>query len=156
MKVLYPGSFDPLTLGHLDIIKRAAKIYESVEVLISVNLDKGGRLPVKDRIKLIDNAIQGSKLKNITVKSYEGLTVDYAKKHDFKIILRGIRVSSDFETELEMSQVNKFLSGVETVFLMTSPEYSFIRASRVWELLKLGGDISNLVPTNVASFLDSY
>lgn len=152
MKAIYPGSFDPLTLGHLDIIQRAAKVFEELLILVSDNPDKkSGHIPVKDRIKLIKEATV--KIKNVKITSHTGLTVDYARKHKYKVLVRGIRAASDFETELEMSQINHSLSGIETVFLMTSPEYSFIRASRVWELLQFGGDPKLLVPTNVVKYL---
>ncbi len=152
MKALYPGSFDPLTLGHLDIIKRATEIFGSVEILVSAYSDKDRKLSLKERIKLIKEATYG--MKNVEVNSHDALTVKYAADNKCDVIVRGIRGASDFEYELEMAQINNFLSkGMETVFLMTSPEYSFIRASRVWELLKLGGDIDNLVPRNVANYL---
>ncbi len=152
MRAIYPGSFDPLTLGHLDIIKRASKIFDQVLVLISENPDKSGHIKIADRIKLIKEATKD--LDNIKVSSHLGLTVDYAKKHKYNVLVRGIRAASDFETELEMSQINHSLSnGLETIFLMTSPEYSFIRASRVWELVEFGGDLGLLVPNNVKKFL---
>lgn len=156
MEAIYPGSFDPLTLGHLDIIKRASKILDRLEILVSVNQDKNYRLEPKHRVRLIKEAIQTEGLNNVTVATHRGLTVDYAKENAYKLIVRGIRASSDFEFELEMSQVNQFLAGVETVFMMTSPEFSFIRASRVWELLQLGANISNLVPANVAEYLKDF
>jgi len=156
MKAVYPGSFDPLTLGHLDIVKRAAKIFGSVELLISENPNKQGVLSIEERVKLVEAVLKAEGLNNISIKSYSGLTVDYAKQRGFTVLLRGMRAASDFEAELEMSQVNNFLSELETVFLMTSPEYSFIRASRVWELLRLGADISNLVPKQVANYLKEH
>ncbi len=152
MKAIYPGSFDPLTLGHLDIIKRASKIFDQVLVLISENPDKNGHIDLEDRIKLIKQATKS--FKNVKVASHLGLTVEYARQHKYHVLVRGIRAASDFETELEMSQINHSLSsGLETVFLMTSPEYSFIRASRVWELVEFGGDLSLLVPGNVKKYL---
>ena len=152
MRAIYPGSFDPLTLGHLDIIQRASKVFGEILVLISENPDKSGHIAIADRIKLIEEATKG--LSNIEVASHLGLTVDYARKHNYHVLVRGIRAASDFETELEMSQINHSLSdGLETVFLMTSPQYSFIRASRVWELVKFGGDLDLLVPNNVKEFL---
>ncbi len=156
MKALYPGSFDPLTLGHLDIVRRASKICSKLELLISENPNKHGVLSIEERTQLIKDAIKAEGLTNVSVQCYAGLTVDYARKHNFKLLLRGIRAASDFEAELEMSQVNNFLSELETIFLMTSPEFSFIRASRVWELLRLGADISSLVPHNVATYLKEH
>lgn len=155
MKALYPGSFDPITLGHLDIIKRATEVFGSVEILVSAYSDKNRVLSVEKRMELIKEATKG--IKNLIISSHDALTVDYARKHNCSVIIRGMRAASDFEYEMEMSQINNFLSkGMETVFLMTSPEYSFIRASRVWELLKLGGEIDNLVPKNVADYLREH
>lgn len=153
MKAIYPGSFDPLTLGHLDIIARASQLFDELTILVSANPNKTGTLDLANRLRLAEEAIKAEKLANVKVTSHDGLTVGYAQEHGYKILLRGIRAASDFENELEMSQVNHFLSGLETVFLMTEPKYSFIRASRVWELLRLGADISNLVPANVANYL---
>lgn len=154
MKFLYPGSFDPFTLGHLDIARRASSIAEELEILVSTNPDKNYKLDIDTRIMLIKEAVKD--LVNVKVSSHSGLTVDYIKEKKHEVILRGMRGAFDFEMELEMSQVNNFLSNVETLFLMTSPEYSFIRASRVWELLRLGADIHSLVPKNVAKYLKEY
>jgi pantetheine-phosphate adenylyltransferase len=156
MRAIYPGSFDPLTLGHLDIIRRASTIVDHLEILVSINQDKSTRLEPKHRLRLIQEVIEAEKFINVSVTTHRGLTVDYAKNNGFNLILRGIRAASDFEFELEMSQVNQFLAGVETIFMMTSPEYSFIRASRVWELLQLGANINNLVPQNVAEYLKDF
>lgn len=152
MRAIYPGSFDPLTLGHLDIIERASKVFGKILILVSENPTKSGHIQISDRIRLIQEATKS--LANIEVASHLGLTVDYARDHDYHVLIRGIRAASDFETELEMSQINHSLSdGLETVFLMTSPQYSFIRASRVWELVKFGGNLDLLVPKNVKEFL---
>jgi pantetheine-phosphate adenylyltransferase len=155
MKAIYPGSFDPLTLGHLDVINRASKVFGEILVLVSENLGKSERLDLKTRIKLIREATKD--LNNIKVASSSGLTVEYAKTHGYSVLVRGLRAASDFEVELEMSQINHRLSdGIETVFFMTDPQYSYIRASRVWELVKFGGDITALVPDNVAKELKAY
>ena len=152
MKAVYPGSFDPLTLGHLDIIKRAAKNFVELVILISENPEKAGRIPIQDRINLIKEVTQG--LKNVSVATYSGLTVDYVKNNSHDVLLRAIRDSSDFEAELGMSQINHKISDeIETIFLMTNPQYSFIRSSRVWELVQFNGDISELVPENVKNYL---
>lgn len=154
MRAIYPGSFDPLTLGHLDIIERASKIFHEVLILISENTEKSARIPLEERIRLIEEAC--SHMSNVKVGSNAGLTVTYAKKHGYHCLLRGMRAASDFEGELELSQINHALSdGLETVFLMTDPKYSFVRASRVWELLKYGGDISLMLPENVALYINS-
>ena len=152
MKALYPGSFDPLSLGHLDIIQRAAKTFGKVTVLISANPGKKEKLSVEVRTMLIKEAVKD--MANVDVQVYSRLTVEYALNNSYNFLLRGMRAAGDFESELEMSQINRALSqGLETVFLMTSPQYSFIRSSRVWELLKFGDYIEALVPKNVAKYL---
>ena len=152
MKALYPGSFDPLSLGHLDIIKRAAKTFGKVTVLISENPGKKEKIDVQTRCKLIEEAVKD--MENVDVQIFSGLTVDYALKNSYDFLLRGMRAAGDFESELEMSQINSALAdGLETVFLMTSPEHSYIRSSRVWELLEFGDSIEMLVPKNVAKYL---
>ena len=152
MKALYPGSFDPLSLGHLDIIKRGAEIFGQVTVLISENPGKKEKLSTEDRVKLIKEATKD--MENVDVQVCSGLTVDYAMKNGYDFLLRGMRAAGDFESELEMSQINRALSnGLETVFLMTSPQHSYIRSSRVWELLEFGDSIEALVPKNVAEHL---
>ena len=151
-KAIYPGRFDPFTLGHQDLVARASGMFDEVEVLVSINPNKSYKLKEDARVKLAEEAVK--KFKNVKVSKYEGLTVDYAKNNGFKAILRGLRAASDFEMELEMSQINNKLSGIDTMFLMTSPELSFIRASRVWELINLNVDINHIVPKNVANYLE--
>ncbi len=114
MKAVYPGSFDPLTLGHLDIIARASQLFDELTILVSANPNKKGTLDLPSRLRLAEEAIAAEKLGNVKVTSYDGLTVAYAQDNGYKILLRGIRAASDFENELEMSQVNHFLSGLET------------------------------------------
>ena len=157
-KALYPGSFDPFTLGHLDIISRASMFFDEVTIGVATNNKKKNILSLDERLRLASEAT--AELTNINVVPIDGLVIDYARNHDFRVLLRGIRAANDFEQELEMSQINRSLSlrkhndVIETIFLMTSPEYSFIRASRVWELLELGGDISALLPDSVSKYLE--
>lgn len=154
MKAVYAGSFDPITLGHLDIIKRACKIFDKVLILVAENHQKSCKISIQDRINLIIQACQN--IQDLEVMSYSGLVVDFAKDKGYEVLIRGIRGAGDFETELEMSQINHALSqGMETLFLMTSPECSFIRASRVWELLDFGAKIDSLVPPNVVKFIEA-
>ena len=152
MKTLYPGSFDPITNGHLDVIKRISVLFSEVIIGVLSNHSKRDFIPLGDRIKLIKESTKG--IKNLTVESFSGLTVEYAKLIDVNVIVRGLRAPSDFEYELEMSQINYFLSkGIETLFIMTNPQYSFIRSSRVKEVANLGGDIKELVPEPVYKYL---
>jgi len=152
MKALYPGSFDPITNGHVDVIKRVTKLFDQVIIAVLSNLDKNEFIPLKDRMKLIKESLKG--IKNISVESFSGLTVKYAKLKHADLIVRGLRAASDFEYELEMSQINYFMSkGIDTLFIMTSPKYSFIRSSRVKEVASLGGDVKELVPAPVYRYL---
>lgn len=154
MKALYPGSFDPVTNGHLDIIKRITKLFDEVIIAVLNNQEKSNFIPLQDRLKLLKESTSG--IKNLYIESFSGLTVTYAKSKGVNVIVRGLRAPGDFEYELEMSQINYFLSnGLETIFLMTDPKYSFIRSSRVKEVASLGGDVRNLVPEAVYKYLCS-
>lgn len=145
---IYPGSFDPITNGHLDILKSGAEIFDKVIVAVSYNINKQGFLPIETRIELIKQSVLD--LKNVEVVSYEGLTVDYAKKIGANVILRGLRNQNDFEYELQISQTNNALwNDLKTVFLITKPEYSYISSSMVREVFAHGGDISKFVPEAV-------
>ena len=152
MKALYPGSFDPITNGHLDVIKRISCLFNEVIVAVLNNDSKKEVISLNDRLKLIKESTAG--IKNILVENFSGLTVEYAKSRGVNVIVRGLRAPSDFEYELEMSQINYFLSsGMETLFIMTNPAFSFIRSSRVKEVADLGGDIKDLVPKPVHKYL---
>ncbi len=149
---IYPGSFDPITNGHLDILKNGAEIFDKVIVAVSYNVNKQGFLPVETRMELIRQSV--SELKNVEVDSYEGFTVDYAKHKGAGVILRGLRNQNDFEYELQISQTNNALcSDIKTVFLITKPEYGYISSSMVREIHALNGDISKFVPEAVNNFL---
>lgn len=146
---IYPGSFDPITNGHLDILKNGAEIFDKIIVAVSYNVNKQGFLPVETRIELIKKSVEG--LKNVEVDSYQGLTVDYAKKKGANVILRGLRNQNDFEYELQISQTNNALqSDLKTIFLITKPEYAYISSSMVREILTHKGDISKFVPNAVS------
>lgn len=152
---IYPGSFDPITNGHLDILKSGSEIFEKVIIAVSYNANKKGFLPVETRVDLIRKSV--AELKNVEVDSFEGLTVDYAKNKGAFVLLRGLRTSFDFEYELQLSQTNNALmKDLKTVFLITKPEYNFISSSMVREILANKGDISKFVPDAVKEFLDGY
>ena len=152
MKAIYPGSFDPVTNGHVDVIKRITNLFDEVIVAVLNNHSKEEFIPLNERLKLVKEVIEG--IKNVSVESFTGLTVEYAKSKGADVIVRGLRAPSDFEYELEMSQINYFLSnGLETLFIMTNPKYSFIRSSRVKELVSLGGEVKELVPNAVFKYL---
>lgn len=152
MRALYPGSFDPITNGHVDVIKRIIKLFDEVIIAVLNNKSKQDLIPIEDRLTLLKQSLAG--INNISIESFSGLTVEYAKRKGVNVIVRGLRAPSDFEYELEMSQINWFLSnGLETLFLMTNPKYSFIRSSRVKEVASLGGDVKELVPLPVYKYL---
>lgn len=149
---LYPGSFDPVTRGHVDIAERAATLFERVIVAIFDAPPKHLLFSTEERVELMRKAL--SHLPNVRVESYGGLTVEYARKVKAKVIVRGLRMSSDFEREFEMALMNKKLaSDVELVCFMTKLEYEFISASILKEVCKLGGCIDGLVPDHVAAAL---
>lgn len=149
---IYPGSFDPITNGHIDILKSGAEIFDKVIIAVSYNANKQGFLPIETRVKLIKEAVQD--IKNVEVDAFEGLTVEYAKKRGAKVLLRGLRTSFDFEYEMQLSQTNHALyNDIKTVFLITKPEYNFISSSCVREILINKGDIKPFVPQAVAEYL---
>lgn len=153
MKIaIYPGSFDPITNGHLDVLKTGSEIFDKVIIAVSQNREKKGFLTVEERISLIESSIKG--MPNVEVDSFEGLTVEYAKSKGAKVILRGLRAVSDFEYEMQLSQTNSALSeDIKTIFLTTRPKFNFISSSTVKDVALLGGDISKFVPPEVCEFL---
>ena len=155
MKIaIYPGSFDPITNGHLDILKSGSEIFDKVIIAVSYNINKQGFLSIDERVDLIKKSV--SHLENIEVDCFEGLTVEYARKKGANILLRGLRTSFDFEYELQLSQTNNALfNDLKTVFLITKPEYNFISSSMVREILLNKGDISKFVPKVVEDYLIS-
>ena len=149
---IYPGSFDPITLGHFDVLKTAATMFDKLIIAVLNNTKKSCYLTIEERLKLIKETVKD--IKNVEVDYFEGLTVDYAKKMDAKVIIRGLRAVSDFEYEMQLSQNNRALnSNINTVFLITKPEYNFISSSFVKEIHTMGGDISKFVPKCVYNYL---
>ncbi len=153
MIAIYPGSFDPITLGHLDIIERGCKLFERVIVAVLRNPSKSPLFTVEERVEQIRKCTVD--LPNVEVDSFAGLTVEYARLSNATVLLRGLRVLSDFEKELQMAHTNETLwDEIETVFLATSNEYSFLSSSVVKEVARFGGSVDHLVPRAVA--LDIY
>ena len=148
MKVaVYPGSFDPITNGHLEILKRALNIFDKVIMLVAVNPNKKTRFSVEDRVAMIKEAVNDNR---VVVDSSEGLTVEYAKKNGASHLIRGLRAVTDFEYEFSLASANDFIdSSIDTVFLMSKAEKSFINSSMIMELYQSGVDISELVPPSV-------
>ncbi len=158
---IYPGSFDPITKGHLDILSRASKMFDKVVIAVLNNIEKTSYIPVEDRVSLIEQAIkecntENNTLKNVDVDSFEGLTVHYAKKRDARFLIRGLRAVSDFEYEMQLSQTNSAIAPeIGTVFLTTRPKYNFISSRTVKELSQFGQDVSKFVPNCVVEYLQS-
>ena len=147
-----PGSFDPVTYGHLDIIQRASDIFDHVYVAVLNNPDKNSLFRVDERIKLLDESIRG--ISNVSVESFDGLVVEYARQKDALAIVRGLRAVMDFEFEFKLAAMNRHLDPeIETVFMMTSSEYSFLSSSAVKEVASLGGNVAQWVPPTVAQCL---
>ncbi len=146
---VYPGSFDPVTLGHEDVIRRAAMLFDHLYVAVMHNPKKQGCFTLEERMMLLRKMT--AELPNVTVDCWDGLMVDYARSRHAVAVVRGLRAVSDFESEMTMSQVNShLLPEVETIFLMTRPEHSYISSSAVREAAKFGADIRAFVPTHIA------
>lgn len=153
-KAIFPGSFDPLTYGHLNIIERGAGLFDSLEVVIAVNSLKKPLLPAEEKKRLLEHELHRMGLDEVKVAMHEGLVVEYCRDVGAGILLRGVRTSGDFDYELELSILNKQLSGnVETVLMPTEPRFLVLRSSTIKELLTLGGDISEMVPPEVETSL---
>ena len=151
-KVVCPGSFDPITFGHLDIIERASKRFDEVVIAVLVNKTKSTLFTVEERIEMIKEVT--SKYKNVKVDSWSGLLVDYCAENGISMIVKGLRAVTDFDYELQMSQINLQLKGIETIFMSTSPVHSFLSSSLVKEIASYGGDVSNYVPAEILNRLN--
>jgi len=152
-----PGSFDPVTHGHIDIVARAARMFDEVTVAVLVNHAKQGLFSVDERIDMLREALADEVGADsaVRVEAFEGLLVDFCRERGIGAIVKGLRAITDFDYELQMAQMNARLSGVETVFVPTSPEWSFLASSLVKEVAGHGGDVSGLVPAKVAARLRS-
>ena len=146
---LYPGTFDPITCGHMDIVERSASLFDKLIIGIYENPDKNPLFPVEQRLQLVQEAI--TDLPNVQVKSFNGLTVDFIHQLGLKVMIRGLRASSDFEREFEMALMNKKLAqDIELVCLMTSSQYQFLSSSLIKEVAMLGGNLDGMVPDHIA------
>jgi pantetheine-phosphate adenylyltransferase len=149
VKAIFPGSFDPITNGHLDVVHRAMKLFD--ELIIAV-----GRSPVKnqlftpeERVEMIAEIIRERKMQSVSVESFDGLTVEYATNKKADVILRGLRSLTDVQYEFQLAMTNRAVAGIETIFIMTSEQYGFTSSTLIREVASLGGDLSNLIPKNV-------
>ena len=146
-RALFPGSFDPITLGHLDIIERSVPLFDEIVIGVGTNSNKKYMFPLKKRMAFIEETF--SNYKNISVSQYEGLTIEFCKKVQANFIIRGLRNPADFEFEKAIAHTNRAMSGIETVFLLTAAETSFISSSIVREIISNEGDYTQLVPDSV-------
>lgn len=151
-KAIYPGSFDPITNGHLDVITRASALFDEVIVAVALNAQKKPLFTTEERTRLIEEACQ--KLENVKVVSFDGLVVNLAKENDAVALIRGLRAVSDFEYEFQMALMNRHLEpSIETVFLTPQEEYTYLSSRLVKEVSRLGGDVTALIPENVEKAL---
>ncbi|MPZ93312.1 MAG: pantetheine-phosphate adenylyltransferase [Propionibacteriales bacterium] len=150
-RAVCPGSFDPVTNGHLDIVSRAASLFDEVTVAVLINNNKQGLFDVEERMEMLRETTK--QFPNLVVDSFHGLLVDFCRERGIVAIVKGLRAVSDFDYELQMAQMNSSLADVETVFVPTSPEYSFLASSLVKEVAAFGGDVSGLVPEHVLPLL---
>ena len=150
-RAVCPGSFDPVTNGHLDVIARAANLYDEVVVAVLVNQSKSSLFTLEERIALL--RVVTERYDNVRIDSFRGLLVDYCRAHDIPVIVKGLRAVSDFDYELQMAQMNRGMAGIDTMFMPANPEYSFLASSMVKEIARWGGDVSALVPPEVLVLL---
>ncbi len=154
MRAIYPGSFDPVTYGHLDIIKRGAQIFDELVVSVLDNVNKTALFSTEERVKILQEATKD--IANVRISSFNGLLIHHAKELDISVVVRGLRAITDFEFELQIAQTNRVLSNgeLDTIFLTTSLEYSYLSSSSVKEISKFRGDVSQCVPEFVAKLMD--
>ncbi len=149
---VYPGTFDPVTYGHIDIIKRAAKLYDKVVVAVAHNKDKNPLFGVEERVSMLKDCVRP--LKNVIVDDFDGLVVDYVKSKGSRVMIRGLRMISDFESEFQMALTNRKLSeDIETIFMMPNESYSYISSKLMKEAARLGADVKNFIPKKVQILL---
>ena len=148
-KAIYPGSFDPLTFGHLDIIRRSSRLVDELVVAVLINQSKNSLFSIEERVSMIKESV--CDIPNVSVASFDGLTVDFAKQQEANMIIRGLRAVTDFEYELQIAQTNHIVNAeVDTIFLTTSLDYSYLSSTIVKEVASYGGDISKFVPSFIA------
>ena len=152
VSAMYPGTFDPITLGHEDLVRRACRLFDKVVIAVAANTSKEPMFSLEERVALAERAL--AEFANVEVTGYEGLTVDFALKHDLQVIVRGLRAISDFEYEFQLANMNRHLTDeVETAFLTPTEKYTYISSSLVREVASMGGDISEFVSPDVKEAL---
>ncbi len=148
---VYPGSFDPVTFGHLDLIRRGVRLADRLLVAVAVNVGRDALFTLDERVALLKAEVKG--MRGVRVERFDGMIVDFVRMRKAQAILRGVRTVSDFEAELQMALTNRALGRVETVFVMPSPDYAFLSAKLIREVATLGGDVSSFVPSRVVKAL---
>src|SRR5437870_8645349 len=151
LAALCPGTFDPVTNGHLDIIRRSARLFEPLVVAVLENPGKAPLFPMEERMAMLKEALADQE--GVEVASFSGLLVDFAARRGIAVVVKGVRIASDFDYELQMAQMNVRMTGVETVFVPTSPTWSYISSTLIKEVVRFGGDVSGLVPDPVTERL---
>ncbi|GAA2457484.1 pantetheine-phosphate adenylyltransferase [Actinomadura vinacea] len=152
-RVVCPGSFDPVTNGHLDIISRASRLFDEVVVAVLINKTKQGLFSIEERMEMLEEVTK--EYGNVTIDKWHGLLVDFCRQNDIPMIVKGLRAVSDYEYELQMAQMNHRMAGVETMFMSTNPLYSYLSSSLMKEIVKYGGDVSGLIPDLVLTRLSA-
>jgi pantetheine-phosphate adenylyltransferase len=149
VRAIFPGSFDPITNGHLDVIDRGMRLFDELVIAVGRSPVKNQLFSPEERVEMIREIIRDRQMKGVTVESFEGLTVEYAAKRKADVILRGLRSLTDVQYEFQLAMTNRAVAGIETVFIMTSEKYGFTSSTLIREIASLGGDLSNLIPENV-------
>jgi len=149
VRAIFPGSFDPITNGHLDVINRGMKLFDELVIAVGRSPVKNQLFTPEERVEMISELIDNKKMPGVSVESFEGLTVEYAARKKADVILRGLRSLTDVQYEFQLAMTNRAVTGIETVFIMTSEQYGFTSSTLIREIATLGGDLSNLIPKSI-------
>ncbi|MBN1805272.1 MAG: pantetheine-phosphate adenylyltransferase [Sedimentisphaerales bacterium] len=149
VRAIFPGSFDPITNGHLDVIARGIKLFDELIVAVGRSPVKNQLFTPQERVEMIEELIRQRNIRGVSVESFEGLTVEYATVRKADVLLRGLRSLTDVQYEFQLAMTNRAVAGIETIFIMTSEQYGFTSSTLIREIASLGGDLSNLIPNNV-------
>ena len=149
VRAIFPGSFDPITNGHLDVIDRGMKLFDELVIAVGRSPIKNQLFTPEERVEMIAELIRKRKMSGVSVESFDGLTVEYAAKKKADVILRGLRSLTDVQYEFQLAMTNRAVAGIETIFIMTSEQYGFTSSTLIREVASLGGDLSNLIPNNI-------
>ncbi|MEJ2648096.1 MAG: pantetheine-phosphate adenylyltransferase [Sedimentisphaerales bacterium] len=149
VRAIFPGSFDPITNGHLDVVRRGMKLFDELIVAVGRSPIKNQLFTPEERVEMIAELLASEKMDGVSVESFDGLTVEYAAQKQADVILRGLRSLTDVQYEFQLAMTNRAVAGIETIFIMTSEQYGFTSSTLIREIASLGGDLSNLIPKNV-------